>query len=185
MDAPIIFLIAIGLSMDALAVSIAWGVSVKGDRLKTALLMAIFFGGFQALMPVLGWSAGESLVHLISSIDHWIAFLLLCAIGLKMCFESLCDEKSDDPCTVPPLSVLLLLAVATSIDAFAVGLSFALLNTEIITPALLIGGVTFIISFLGVMLGRRLGCLLGIRIEMLGGIILIGIGIKILFEHLV
>jgi putative Mn2+ efflux pump MntP len=184
MDVTTVLLIAAGLSMDALAVSIAWGVSLKKDRLKTALLMALFFGGFQALMPVIGWAAGISFVHLISGIDHWIAFLILCFVGAKMCYESLEGEKCERNTSLPSLSVLLVLAVATSIDALAVGLSFAFLNTGIIAPALIIGAVTFCVSFLGVLLGKRLGCIFGSRIELLGGIMLIGIGVKILFEHM-
>ena len=184
MDVATVLLIAAGLSMDALAVSIAWGVSLEKDRMKTALLMALFFGGFQALMPVIGWAAGLSFVHRISGIDHWIAFLILCIIGAKMCYESFEGEDGERNTTPPSLSVLLLLALATSIDALAVGISFAFLNTDIIAPALLFGAVTFCISFLGVLLGRRLGCIFGRRIELLGGIILIGIGVKILFEHM-
>lgn len=184
MDVTTVLLIAAGLSMDALAVSVAWGVSLKKDRLKTALFMALFFGGFQALMPVIGWAAGISFVHLISGIDHWVAFLILCLVGAKMCYESLESEKCERNASLPSLSVLLLLAVATSIDALAVGLSFAFLNTDIIVPALIIGAVTFCITFLGVLLGKRLGCIFGSRIGLLGGIILIGIGVKIVLEHM-
>jgi putative Mn2+ efflux pump MntP len=184
MDVTTVLLIAAGLSMDALAVSIAWGVSLKKDRFKTALLMALFFGGFQALMPVIGWAAGISFVHLISGFDHWIAFLILCFVGAKMCYESIKSEKCERNTSMPSLSVLLLLAVATSIDALAVGLSFAFLNTDIMVPSLIIGGVTFCVTSMGVLLGKRLGCIFGSRIELLGGIILIGIGVKILFEHM-
>jgi putative Mn2+ efflux pump MntP len=185
MEALTVLLIAIGLSMDAGAVSVAWGVSVEGHRFRTALLVAGFFGGFQALMPVFGWLAGQSLIFLISGIDHWIAFLLLCIIGIKMCYESFNTKKCEHYSAAPSLSVLFFLAVATSIDALAAGLSFALLGTGIITPALLIGTVTFFVSFTGFMLGRQLGCLFGRRIELLGGLILIGIGVKVLLGHLV
>ncbi len=182
MDIVSIVLIAIGLSMDALAVAIAKGVTVKEKRNSSALLLASFFGGFQALMPVLGWLAGIGLKEFIMGIDHWIAFGLLVIIGAKMIYES--RKKEKDEVSRLTLSVALLLAVATSIDALMVGLTFAFLETSIIIPALIIGSITFVLSYIGFMSGSKLGTIFGKRIEMLGGIILILIGIRILVEHM-
>lgn len=178
-----ILLIAIGLAMDALAVSITSGLTIKDLRISNALTIALFFGSFQALMPVIGWVAGLSARDLISGIDHWIAFGLLSLIGCKMILSSTrigSNEKEIDPLNI---SVLLVLAIATSIDALAVGLSLSFLKMAIVTPAVIIGLVTFVLSFLGVFVGNVSGHFFENKIEIIGGLILIGIGIKIVIEH--
>jgi putative Mn2+ efflux pump MntP len=170
--------------MDAFAVSITNGITIKHQRINNALKIGIFFGSFQALMPLIGWLAGLRLRDFISGFDHWVAFGLLSLIGGKMIYES---TKIGDDKEIRSLNlfVLLLLSIATSIDALAVGLSFAFLKISIATPIIVIGIVTFILSFLGVLVGNKLGHFFENKMEILGGLILIGIGIKILIEHLV
>ena len=180
MDFISILFLAVALAMDAFSVSITRGLTLKCN-IKYALIIAIFFGGFQALMPVLGWFSGMQLQGLISTLAPWIAFLLLTAIGLKMIYESFSIDE--DVCKVFSLKELLVLSIATSIDAFAVGVTFAILNTPIITPIIVIGLVTFILSFIGVYIGKNVGHLFENKIEILGGLILIGIGLKILLEN--
>jgi putative Mn2+ efflux pump MntP len=180
-----ILLIAIGLAMDALAVSITSGLKINKFRIRNALTIALFFGAFQAVMPLLGWFGGVSARAAITDIDHWVAFGLLCLIGCKMIYESTrlgSDGKEMNPLD---LHVLVLLAIATSIDALAVGVSFAFLKMTIITPAIIIGVTTFALSFLGVYVGNVSGHFFEKKIEIIGGLILIGIGVKILIEHTV
>lgn len=179
-----IILIAIGLSMDAFAVSITSGCTIRCLKLRHAFRIAILFGVFQALMPVLGWLAGIGLKQYVESFDHWIAFGLLAFIGGKMIYEALWISEVERKCDPLNLYVLLGLAVATSIDALAVGITFAFLKVAIVTPALLIGLITFSISLGGVYLGNSMGDRLGSKMEVIGGLILIGIGIKILLQHL-
>ncbi len=181
-----LLLIAIGLSMDAFAVAVANGALMGKLRIRPALRLAVFFGGFQAIMPVIGWFAGMGFKNLISSVDHWIAFGLLAAIGGKMIYESLGLEKECGGARRCDENMLLLfsLAVATSIDALVVGLSFSFLGVSVPLPALFIGCVTFLISFGGVYLGTKVGHFFEKRIGILGGVILIGIGAKILYEHI-
>ena len=179
-----IIIIAIGLAMDAFAVSIASGVTLKRFKARPALRVALFFGGFQALMPVLGWLAGTSFQHYIAAFDHWVAFGLLTFIGGKMIYESFLIEKTENNCDPNNLATVFILAIATSIDALAVGLSFAVLNIQIIQPVIIIGVITFLLSLLGVYLGGKFGSLFENKIELIGGIVLIGIGFKILIEHL-
>jgi len=175
-------MIAIGLSMDAFAVSIAKGISLQRNRRRSAILLASLFGGFQALMPVVGWLAGLGLKDMIMEIDHWIAFGLLGFIGAKMIYDSTKSEGVlEEDIT---LSLALVLAVATSIDALMVGLGFAFLEIPILIPILIIGTVTFVLSYLGFMFGSRMGAIFGRRVKILGGIILILIGIRILAEHM-
>ncbi|MFA6031085.1 MAG: manganese efflux pump MntP family protein [Elusimicrobiota bacterium] len=178
--------IAVGLSMDAFAVSITRGLSIKTLRPVHALKIAAFFGGFQVLMPVLGWLAGTRMRDLVSGIDHWVAFALLAFVGGKMMWEALPGHREEDESEGDPTAtgVLFLLAVATSIDAFAVGLTFSFLRTSILLPVTVIGLVTFAFSYAGTYIGRRTGHLLEKKAEFLGGIILIGIGVKVLLEHL-
>ena len=183
MDALTIFLIALGLAMDAFAVSIAKGITVKNNRRKSAILLASFFGFFQMLMPVFGWAAGLSLKEIIVGIDHWIAFGLLGFIGVKMIYESTKNKDSGKDDSVK-LSSAFTLAVATSIDALMVGLSFAFLETSIVIPITVIGTVTFLLSLVGFIFGCGIGKVFGKKIEIVGGIILIAIGIRILIEHL-
>lgn len=182
MDFVTVILIAIGLAMDAFAVSIAKGISVDKDRTKMAVLLASLFGGFQALMPAIGWLAGTGLKDIIMGIDHWIAFGLLGFIGAKMIYDATKDgDGKDDGIT---LVMALTLAVATSIDALMVGVSFAFLEMTILFPILVIGVVTFVLSFLGVVFGSKMGRIFGRNVKILGGIILVVIGIRILIEHL-
>lgn len=171
--------------MDAVAVAMACGLAAREGRPgRQAFKIALFFGLFQALMPLLGWLAGMSLRSLISGLDHWVAFGLLAFVGGKMFVESFRLKEATGSSGPMRLPTLLLLSLATSIDALAVGLSLSLLRTPIAGPALLIGAVTFILSFLGGLLGSRLGTRFGRRVEALGGLILVGIGVKILLEHL-
>jgi putative Mn2+ efflux pump MntP len=184
MDLFSILLIAVGLSLDALAVSLCSGLALPGVRPGQALRMASFFGGSQALMPVLGWLAGRGLVGHIAHFDHWIAFGLLAAVGGKMIVQGLranACEARPDPFRVGTLCVL---ALATSIDALAVGVTFSLVAASIVLPVAVIGGVTFALSLGGIYVGRRFGDVLGSRIEAVGGLILVAIGVKILVEHL-
>jgi putative Mn2+ efflux pump MntP len=184
MDMITILLIAIGLAMDCFAVSIASGVTIKDLKVQNALKIATFFGTFQALMAFIGWLAASSFADLISGIDHWIAFILLAIIGGKMIYESLkkeSEKKQFDPLN---LHVLLILSIATSIDSLAVGVSFAFLNIYIIAPIIIIGIASFAFSIFGTYLGNRIGEYFKNKVEFLGGIILIGIGLKVLIEHL-
>ncbi|MFH0957980.1 MAG: manganese efflux pump MntP family protein [Pseudomonadota bacterium] len=184
MDMITIILIALGLAMDAFAVSITSGFTLRSLKIRHAFRIAVFFGLFQAIMPGIGWLAGNNLRDFISGVDHWIAFGLLSIIGCKMIFES--TQMRSNGKEIDPLNiyVLLILSVATSIDALAVGLSLSFLNISIVTPAIIIGMITFLLSFLGVILGNRFGHIFENKIEIVGGLILIGIGAKILFEHL-
>ena len=174
--------IGIGLSMDALAVSVINGFVIKKLKLRHAFRIAFSFGFFQGVMPVVGWAAGLSFRKYIQNIDHWVAFSLLCIVGGKMIYESInCREEKRDCLQFP---ALLLLSIATSIDALAVGLSFSFLQVEIMIPAIIIGAVTFIICFIGIYVGDKIGRFIGNKLELIGGLILIVIGIKILIEHL-
>ncbi|MDD3051729.1 MAG: manganese efflux pump MntP family protein [Candidatus Cloacimonetes bacterium] len=179
-----ILLISLGLAMDAFAVSVSSGVVLTCFRKRYALKIALFFGVFQAVMPLIGWSAGLTFRNYISAVDHWIAFALLSIIGGKMIYESLITCEKEKSCNPENIMVLLMLAVATSIDALAVGISFSCLEVSIITPALIIGIVTFVLSFAGVFIGNKFGSIFENKMELIGGLILIGIGIKILVEHL-
>jgi len=174
--------------MDAFAVAIASGATMKRLHLPDALKMGLFFGGFQALMPVLGWGAGLSMRSFISGWDHWIAFGLLLGVGGKMLYEAFQmkeEEECGGPKTCPfDTGTLTVLAIATSIDALAVGLTFSLLALSIIGPVLVIGLVTFFMSVAGVKIGSAGGHFFEHKMEAAGGIILIVIGLKILLGHL-
>ena len=182
MDMITITFVAFGLAMDAFAVSVTSGITIKHLKIDQALRIALFFGSFQAIMPVIGWLAGLSMRGFISDIDHWIAFGLLSFIGCKMIYEALTMEIDQKQVKLS-LYVLLMLSIATSIDALAVGVSFAFLKISIITPVLVIGIVTFLLSYLGTFIGNRLGHFFERKIEILGGLMLIGIGVKILIGH--
>jgi len=178
-----IILIGIGLAMDAFAVSIANGVKAKSIKIKYPLRIAFSFGIFQAFMPLIGWLIGSNLKAIISSVDHWAAFILLGLIGAKMIYESFKIEKEDQPSLLSN-KVLLLQSVATSIDALIVGTSLAFLNYPIIISVILIGIITFIFSFCGVYIGKKFGSFLESKAEITGGLILIAIGLKILLSNL-
>lgn len=182
MDVTIV-LVAFALAMDSFSVSITNGLATKTFKVGDALKIGIFFGAFQAIMPVVGWFTGIHVLDLISGFDHWIAFGLLAFIGCRMIYESV-KVESKKLLDSPRIGVLLALSVATSIDALAIGLSFSFLRISIFVPAVVIGAVAFSLSFLGVYLGGKLGHFLRNRVEVLGGLILIVIGIRILIEHL-
>ncbi|MBQ4055679.1 MAG: manganese efflux pump [Bacteroidaceae bacterium] len=183
-----IWLLAFSLAMDCFTVSVTSGVIMRRIHWSTVLTMSFFFGLFQGLMPLLGWFSASRFYHLIESFDHWIAFGLLAFLGVRMIKESLWGD--DDKCCFDPtrLKVILTLAVATSIDALAVGISFACTNmdtfSDIALPIIIIGVVSFILSIIGNLIGVSLGKHINLRMELWGGIILIGIGIRILVEHL-
>ena len=178
-----IIVIAVGLAMDAFAVSIVSGATYKELHIKHALRIALFFGGFQAIMPLIGSLAGMTLKNHIADYDHWIAFALLTGVGGKMIYESFKIKEVEKKFDPTSLITLLALAVATSIDALAVGITLSLITKSIILAVTIIGLVTFVLSYLGVAIGKRFGHFFESKIEILGGIILIGIGIKILLEH--
>ena len=177
-----LFLIAVGLSMDAFAVSVCKGLSVKKVGVKHAALAGLYFGGFQFLMPVIGYLLGFRFESVIESIDHWVAFVLLAFIGGNMIKESFgkAEELNDDF----GVKTMLLMAIATSIDALAVGVTFAFLEVQILPAAGLIGVTTFLLSFVGIYIGNAFGTRYKSRAELAGGIILVVIGVKILLEHL-
>lgn len=180
------FLIGIGLAMDAFAVSICKGLTMKKVSKKYVLIIAIFFGGFQAFMPLLGWMLGKKFESYITSFDHWIAFILLAFIGGKMLMDGFHGDDEQENILEFQLDFkeLLMLAIATSIDALAVGITFAFLNYPIMECITIIGVTTFIISFVGVYIGHFFGSKYEHKAEIVGGIILIIIGLKILFEHI-
>ena len=180
-----VFLIGIGLSMDACAVSFAKGICLRRQVKTYALKLGLAFGLFQALMPLIGWWVGTYFESFITAVDHWIAFFLLGFIGVNMIRESKeAEAECDTYVDSIPAKDILLLAVATSIDALAVGISFAFLKVDIIPAVCLIGITTFIISCIAVFLGNKIGGKLGKYAEITGGVILILIGLKILIEHL-
>ena len=178
-----LFTIAIGLSMDAFAVSICKGLAMKKITVKKAMTVGLWFGGFQALMPLIGYLLGIRFQSRITAIDHWIAFILLGIIGFNMIREACSkeEEKADDSLHAKDM---LLLAIATSIDALAVGVTFAFLQVAIIPAVTLIGITTFVCSMLGVKIGNVFGTRYKSRAELAGGVILILMGLKILLEHL-
>lgn len=179
-----VILMAIGLAMDCLAVAITSGLAIKKLRMRHAAQIAFFFGFFQALMPILGWRTGMQLKGLFSTWDHWVAFSLLLAIGGKMIYESQKLPKARKDFNPLNFYVLLLLSLATSVDALAIGVSFAFLSTPLLLPVILIGLITFFISLGGVFFGHHTGHFFENKMEMAGGIILIIIAFKILFEHI-
>lgn len=179
-----IFLIGIALSMDAFAVSVCKGLSVKKAGVKHVLTVGVYFGGFQALMPMLGFLLGYKFESFITNIDHWIAFVLLAIIGGNMIREALGKDEDDKENDDFSFRAMLPLAVATSIDALAVGISFAFLGVDIVTAALLIGATTFVLSGAGIFVGNIFGSKYKSKAELAGGIVLILIGAKILLEHL-
>ena len=178
-----LFILAIGLSMDAMAVSICKGLSVPKAEKKHMLLVGLYFGGFQALMPLLGYWLGVNFQTLVESVDHWIAFVLLGIIGFNMIKESRESdlEELDDGFSVKDM---LPLAIATRIDALAVGITFAFLRVQIVPAVSFIGITTFCLSAVGLIIGNTLGARSKSKAELLGGLVLIGMGTKILLEHM-
>jgi putative Mn2+ efflux pump MntP len=182
MDAATI-LIAIGLAMDAVAASVAIGIATRPRSPRIPLLTGAMFGGFQGAMPLIGWSAGLALSYLITGIDHWIAFGLLSLIGCRMIYESR-DIESRRLANPASIRRLLGLALATSIDALAVGVGFAFVDVAILPAAVTIGTVTCVLSIMATYLGARLGSLFEGVVEVVGGLVLIGIGTRILLAHI-
>ncbi|MGA2071066.1 MAG: manganese efflux pump MntP family protein [Sedimentisphaerales bacterium] len=183
MELLAVIAIAVGLAMDTFAVSIVTGAAYKQLHVRHALRMAGFFGGFQAFMPVVGYLAGLSVRQYVSNYDHWIAFGILAAVGLKMIYESFKikeERKTPNPAN---LVVVLVLAVATSIDALAVGITLSLITSAIALAVIIIGAVTFSMSFAGVYIGKKFGHFFEGGIEVIGGFVLIGLGIKIVIQH--
>lgn len=183
-----LFLIAVDLSMDAFAVSVCKGLGMKSINFKVAVVLALFFGGFQALMPVIGWALGSQFLWLVSPIDHWIAFILLAIIGGKMLWVAFHDDEDDSDdssdANVIDLGEYLMLAIATSIDALAMGISFAALSVNIVAAASFIGVITFVLTVAGVAVGHFFGARYEKPATIVGGVILILIGLKVLLEHL-
>lgn len=179
-----LFIIAVGLSMDAFAVAVCKGLSMQKMNRKHAVIIGLYFGGFQAAMPLLGYYLGYHFKDAITFIDHWVAFILLSIIGANMVKESLspCEEEELDPSV--DFKSMVILAIATSIDALAIGVTFAFLQVQIAPAVVFIGSVTFILSVLGVCTGNLFGMRYKARAEMAGGMILILMGVKILIEHL-
>lgn len=181
--------IAFGLSLDAFTVALTNSTVIKDLHLRHGLRMAFFFGFFQFLMPIVGWAAGMTFSGYIKNIDHWIAFLLLLFVGGRMIWNGLPFGKVDTICPnngkkdCRDLSTLFLLSIATSIDAMVIGLSFAMIKINIVYPSVLIGVITFFVSIFGYGLGKYIGEKIKFQLDILGGAILVGIGIKILIEH--
>ena len=184
MDFFTILFIALGLSMDSFAVSVSSGLLIKKSKILSYFKFCFVLAAFQAIMPVIGWLLGKQLKVYIENIDHWIAFILLIIIGGKMIWEG--SKKEVERKQFDPLNNLILLGLglATSIDALVIGFSFGFLDVEIIYPILIIGITTFLVAVLGLFLGGKLQKSVNLKLEILGGIVLIGIGLKILIEHL-
>ncbi len=177
-----LFVLALGLAMDAGAVAICKGLSVDRVRPSHQFKVGLYFGGFQAIMPLIGYFLGVQFQNLIQSIDHWIAFVLLSLIGINMIREALGEEENIDGSF--EFKAMFPLAIATSIDALAVGVTFAFLKVQILPAICFIGAVTFLISVLGLRVGNVFGCKYKAKAEVFGGLVLIFIGLKILLEHL-
>ncbi len=182
-----LLLIAVGLSMDAFAVSVCKGLCMKRLNVRQALVIALFFGGFQGLMPLIGWALGTQFERFITPVDHWIAFGLLALIGGKMLWDALHEDDEALACPADgklDMRELVMLAIATSIDALAVGITFAFLRVDIAISVGLIGLTTFVLSLIGVAVGHRFGARYEKPATIVGGVVLILIGLKILLEHL-
>ncbi len=184
MNLLIILGIGVALAMDCFAISIATGITVKDLHIGHALRIALFFGGFQAIMPTVGFYAGRGVSQFISGWDHWVVFAVLTFIGGRMIYESFRIGRAGNSGSILNLFTLFVLSIATSLDALAVGFSFALMRDAILIPVLVIGLVTFTLSLVGMAIGERLGHFFEKKIEIVGGVILVAIGVKILLEHL-
>ena len=185
MDYISLILIAFGLSFDTFAVSVSTGIKITYLKFKQALKIALTLGVFQALMPLIGWFLGVQIESYISNYDHWIAFGLLAILGLRMIYESFLKEENNTSANPLNPVVLIGMAIATSIDALVVGVSFAFMNMNIYLSVAIIGLVTFLVSMVGMLFGKKVGGKLGKRMEIVGGIILIIIGLKMLFSHII
>lgn len=183
MGAIEILLISIGLAMDAFAVSVCKGLAMKKMSWKKAIIIGLYFGIFQAVMPVIGYFLGTTFERFITNVDHWVAFILLVGIGINMVKEAF-DKESENRNDNVEMKTMLVLSIATSIDALAIGITFACLKIHIVMPVITIGLITFIISVIGVKIGNQFGDKYGKKAEIMGGVILILLGIKILLEHL-
>jgi putative Mn2+ efflux pump MntP len=179
-----ITIIAVGLAMDAFAVSVMSGTVYKQLKIRHALRMAFFFGAFQAFMPLIGAMAGLGLRDHIQNYDHWVAFALLTAVGAKMVYEAFRIAPAEKDLNPANIFVLLALSVATSIDALAIGITLPLLSVPLVAAVIIIGMVTFALSWLGALLGKKFGHLFESKIEAAGGLVLIALGVKILLQHL-
>lgn len=185
-----LLLIAIALSMDAFAVSICYGIKNSRFNLRHTLIVALFFGFFQFLMPLIGWGLSSAAHKYIEAYDHWVAFFMLAGIGLKMTWDAVKEDNKDDDCgglCTPEFmgyKTLLWLSIATSIDALAAGVTFGVMSGGIIFPCTVIGLTTFAFSFVGMKFGAKIGRFAGKKFAFLGGVVLVVIGIKILVEHL-
>ena len=178
-----LFLLAVGLAMDAFAVSVCKGLAMQKLNKKEMVKIGLWFGGFQAGMPAIGYFLGVNFEKYITAVDHWIAFALLCFLGINMLREAFSKEE-EEACDATDIKTMFTLAVATSIDALAVGITFAFLKADLVTSVSLIGVITFLLSMVGVAIGHKFGIRYKRKAEMAGGVILILIGIKILLEHL-
>ncbi|OGD58141.1 hypothetical protein A3K78_00735 [Candidatus Bathyarchaeota archaeon RBG_13_52_12] len=183
MDVISLLLLAVGLSMDVLSVSAVTGFGLGKLSSKQMIRMAVAFGGFHVLMPMLGWLAGSTIVDLISGYDHWAAFLLLALVGGKMFIEGVRGGEKVDADSILGVENLLLFSIAVSIDSVAVGLSFSLEKVTILIPALVIGATAFVFTCFGVYLGNKTGHWLGRWSQIIGGVILFGIGLRVLLAH--
>lgn len=177
-----LFTLAVGLAMDAFAVSVCKGLAMRKINIRKTFLVGLWFGGFQALMPLIGYFLGIQFKEKITAIDHWIAFLLLAIIGINMIKEALSDEEESTSASLE-VKEMFVLAVATSIDALAVGITFAFLEVNIVEAVTVIGVVTFVLSAIGVKVGNIFGTRYKSKAEIAGGVILILLGVKILLEH--
>jgi len=185
MSLAVLLVVALGLAMDAFAVAIATSIALGDVSRRQTFRLAFHFGLFQALMPVIGWSAGRTVADHIQAWDHWVAFAILAVIGLRSIIRAFSDHKEERQHDDPTRGLsLIMLSVATSIDALAVGLSFAMLRVDIWYAVLVIGMVAGGMTVLGLALGTRIGALFGRRMEAIGGLVLVAIGIKILVEHI-
>jgi manganese efflux pump family protein len=183
-DLLTVFIIAVGLGVDAFSVAIGIGATNTKKSCIPILRLACAFGLFQFIMPLIGWLAGLTVVNIISDYDHWIAFALLAYIGVKMIRDAFREEKDEEKADRTKGMPLFLLSIATSIDALAIGFSFSLLKTPIILPSIIIGIVCFVMTVIGMFFGKGLAKLFGRKVEIFGGVVLIAIGIKILVDHL-
>jgi manganese efflux pump family protein len=184
MDLLTVFIIAVGLGVDAFSVAISIGAANVKKSWSPVFRLATVFGTFQFVMPIIGGLAGLTVVNIISGYDHWVAFALLAYVGIKMIREAFEKEKEAERIDRTKGMPLLLLSIATSIDALAVGFSFSLLKTQIIIPAIIIGVVCFMMTVVGMFFGKGLARLFGKKVEIFGGVVLIAIGVKILIDHL-